>query len=297
MRVINLVTVPVHAQIGLTCPSCSRERGRAMGVCGVGCGGDAAAAVAAAAGTCSSGDPWRHPSYAPCQLCGGWSGPPGSGRRWLCGDALMCAPSQHLRSADRCSPASGTPVDTPGHLWILSDRRHAQDLKMRTEKEKGWVGRGGQRRKGRESVQDESSHKNAQRFQAYTHAKQTRTSESKWSRNKDVEKSQKENKRERERDGGMLDYLPSGQNDSPKDSSFFLSCEWKKKKKLNSCAIIFIWFCFAILYFEKIPKSRCPKVRYQFVLLKLSSPCVHPSVTFSAYSQSLSGGFLFGRLF
>lgn len=57
MRVINLVTVPVHAQIGLTCPSCSRERGRAMGGCGVGCGGDAAAAVAAAAGTCSSGDP------------------------------------------------------------------------------------------------------------------------------------------------------------------------------------------------------------------------------------------------
>lgn len=124
-----------------------------MGGCGGGCGGDAAAAVAAAAGTCSSGGPWRHPSYVPCQLCGGWSGPPGSGRRWLCGDAPMCAPSQHLRSADRCSPASGTPVDTPGHLWILSDRRHAQDLEMRTEKERGWVGRGDQRRKGRKSVQ------------------------------------------------------------------------------------------------------------------------------------------------
>lgn len=93
----------------------------------------------------------------------------------------MCAPSQRLRSADRCSPASGTPVDTPGHLWILSDRRHAQDLKMRTEKEKG-RGRGGgveEEREGKVCKEDESSHKNAQRFQADTHAKQTRTSESK----------------------------------------------------------------------------------------------------------------------
>lgn len=95
----------------------------------------------------------------------------------------------------------------------------------------------------------------------------------------------------------MLDYLSSGQNDSLKDSSFFLSCEWKKKKTLTSRAIIFLWFCFAVLYFEQIPKSRRLKVRYQFVLLKLSSPCVRPSVTFSAYSQSLSGGFLVGRLF
>lgn len=30
-----------------------------------------------------------------------------------------------------------------------------------------------------------------------------------------------EREQERERDGGMLDYLPSGQNDSLKDSSFF----------------------------------------------------------------------------
>lgn len=196
MRVINLVTVPVHAQIGLTCPSCSRERGRAMGVCGVGCGGDAAAAVAAAAGTCSSGDPWRHPSYVPCQLCGGWSGPPGSGRRWLCGDAPMCAPSQHLRSAGRCSPASGTPVDTPGHLWILSDRRHARDLKMRTEKEKCG---GGLKKKGKGKCARKMN-PHTKRFQADTHGKQTRTSDSKWSRNKDVEKSQKENKRGWERE-------------------------------------------------------------------------------------------------
>lgn len=216
----------------------------------------------------------------------------------------MCAPSQHLRSADRCSPASGTPVDTPGHLWILSDRRHAQDLKMRRKGEKEKRRKGGcgggvkEEREGKVCKEDESSHKSAQRFQAYAHANrhaQVKANEAETRTWKKARKRTRE--RERERDGGMLDYLPSGQNDSLKDSSFFLSCEWKKKKKLNSCTIIFLWFCFAILYFELIPKSRCLKVRYQFVLLKLSSPCVHPSVTFSAYSQSLSEGFLVGRLF
>lgn len=147
-------------------------------------------------------------------------------------------------------------------------------------------------REGKVCKEDESSHKNAQRFQPNRHAQvkaneaETRT----W-------KKARKRTRERERDGGMLDYLPSGQNDFLMDSSFSLSCKWKKKKKLNSCAIIFLWFCFTILYFEKIPKSRCLKVRYQFVLLKLSSTCVHPSVTISAYSQSLSGGFLVGHLF
>lgn len=154
--------VPVRAQSAPMYPSCWHARGRAMGVCDGGCGEDAAAVAAAAVGTCSSGGPWRHPSYVPCLLCGGWSEPPDSGQQWLCGDALLCAPSQRLRSAGHCSPASGIPVDTPGHLWRLSDRRHAQNLKVRTEKGKGKGIK--EEKEGKECKEDESSHTKAERF-------------------------------------------------------------------------------------------------------------------------------------
>lgn len=101
-----------------------------------------------------------------------------------------------MRSAGRCSPACGTPADTPGHLWILGDRRHAQSLEVRTEEgEGGGVQEEGE---GKARKEDESSHtkmmKDFSRAHTHTdvHAKQTHTSGSKWSRNKDMEKSQKE---------------------------------------------------------------------------------------------------------
>lgn len=141
-----------------------------------------------------------------------------------------------MRSAGRCSPACGTPADTPGHLWILGDRRHAQSLEVRTEEGEG----GGVQEEGEGEArkEDESSHtKMTKDFsRAHTHRRARKTDTHEW---KQMEQKQGHGKKpERGKDGigggMMLDYLPSEESDSLKDCSFGSSCKWKKRERQNT---------------------------------------------------------------
>lgn len=142
----------------------------------------------------------------------------------------MCAPSRHLRSAGHCSPVSGTPGDTPGHLWILSDRRHAPDLKVRTQKRN--VDESKIRWKSKFLRKMNHHIQKCRKISSkHTHTQKWKQMEQKQGHGKKPEREQG-----RERDGIMLDYLPSGQNDPLKDCSFFSSCEWRKGEKQKTYA-------------------------------------------------------------
>lgn len=217
-------------------PSCWRGRVRATVGCGEGCGVDAEAAAAAAAvvGTCSSGDPWRRPSCVPCQLCAGWSGPPGSAPHWLCAGAQTYAPDQHWRSAEHCSPASGIPADIPGHLLRSCDRQHARDLRDEEREDKG-KGEREERRVGSMQERGESSPTQACRKilrWRRTYTQQAHIGGNKWSREGEWKYKVQERAREKEREkwDGMLDYLPPGQSSSLQNYWFQMLREEKLEK-------------------------------------------------------------------